>query len=253
MAEAGYAPLGSQLGDEPCPCEDTEEMFWLRESDDYESRLKLGNLLSGRYRFREAVEAYRSAEKIRSDDPGLYVRLGGACLTLRRFGEAKEAYEKVRALGGSEKSVAYPMGVWHYLREEYREAAEAFARVLPCGDEMKIAILYWHALSCMRGNLPDGLLGTYREDMQVGHHTAYRTAVGVMLGRRDADETFRQAEADKNDLDAVIALYGISVCLACRGRTAEAGAVLDRLLERGSVWPCVSYLSAWNDRNNGDG
>lgn len=49
MDEEKHASLESQLGNAPCLCEDTEEMFWLRESDDYESRVKLGNLLSGQY------------------------------------------------------------------------------------------------------------------------------------------------------------------------------------------------------------
>lgn len=38
MGEVRYASLKSQPGREPCLAEDTEEMFWLRESDDYESR-----------------------------------------------------------------------------------------------------------------------------------------------------------------------------------------------------------------------
>ena len=53
-------------------------------SDDYASRLKCGNLLARQYRYREAVELYRRAERIRQDDPALYLRLGGALLTLFR-------------------------------------------------------------------------------------------------------------------------------------------------------------------------
>ncbi|MDE7366296.1 MAG: hypothetical protein K2N24_02950 [Lachnospiraceae bacterium] len=35
------ATLESQLYDAPCTIEDTEEMFWLRESDDYQSKISL--------------------------------------------------------------------------------------------------------------------------------------------------------------------------------------------------------------------
>ncbi|MFQ7618693.1 hypothetical protein, partial [[Clostridium] scindens] len=94
MEVSKYASIESQLGNAPCFCEDTEEMFWLRESDDYKSRVRLGNLLSKQYRFREAIDAYHSAEMIRSDDPLLYVSIGGAYLTLRRFDEAKKAYDR---------------------------------------------------------------------------------------------------------------------------------------------------------------
>ena len=32
MGEVKYASLESQLGNAPCLCEDTEEMFWLGEN-----------------------------------------------------------------------------------------------------------------------------------------------------------------------------------------------------------------------------
>lgn len=121
MHEVKYASIDSQLGNAPCLCEDTEEMFWLRESDDYESQIKLGNLLSGQYRFREAVDAYH------------------------------------------------------------------------------------------------------------------------------ADETLRQAEQDKNDLNAVVTMYGITVYLEYCEKKEEARKVKESLLRRKSVWPCISYLAAWND------
>lgn len=252
MNEIKYASLESQLGNAPCLCEDTEEMFWLRESDDYESRVQLGNLLSGQYRFCEALDAYRFAEKIRDNDPMLYIRLGGACLTLRYFDEAKKAYDKSRSLTGDRKLVAYQMGVWHYLQENYGAAADCFAEVLPCEDEMKIAILYWHALCCMRGDLPAGLLITYHDDMKVGHHTAYQSAVKVFLGKISAEEALRQAEQDKNDLNAVIAMYGIAGYFEHRGNRTGAKEVMKSLLRRESVWPCISYLTAWNDMRAAD-
>ena len=247
MDEVKYASLESQLGNAPCLCEDTEEMFWLRESDDYESRVKLGNLLSGQYRFREALDAYRFAEKIRADDPMLYIRMGGAYLTLRYFDEAKKAYDKSCSLSCNEKSVAYPMGVWYYLQRHYEDAANHFAKVLPCGDELKIAILYWNALCCMRGNLPDKLLTTYHDDMQVGHHTAYQTALEVFLGKISAEEALQKAEQDKNDLNAVVAMYGVAGYLEYCGNRIEAKEVTKSLLRRETVWPCISYLAAWND------
>ena len=38
MGEVRYASLKSQPGREPCLAEGAEELFWLRESDDYESK-----------------------------------------------------------------------------------------------------------------------------------------------------------------------------------------------------------------------
>ena len=248
MDAANYASLDSQLGDAPCRCEDTEEMFWLRESDDYESRVRLGNLLSGQYRFREALDAYRSAARIRGDDPALWLRMGGAHLTLRHFDEAKAAYDRSCLLSGSEKTAAFQMGVWHYLRGDYRSAAERFAAVPPCSDELLIAVLYWHALSCMRNQFPDGLITAYRDGLQVGHHTAYRSAVELFLGRISPKEAFSRAAREENDLDAVILLYGLSRYFAHGGDRPASEEAMAALLRRESVWPCISYLAAWNDR-----
>lgn len=38
-----YASMDSQLGYVECEVEDMEEMFWLRELDDYQSMVSLGN------------------------------------------------------------------------------------------------------------------------------------------------------------------------------------------------------------------
>lgn len=111
MEEIKYASIQSQLGDATCEVEDTEEMFWLRESDDYQSCVRLGNILAGQYRFKEAVSAYEKALLIRQNDAMLYLRLGGAELTLLRFEAARKNYQAALAYGASEKSTAYPLGV----------------------------------------------------------------------------------------------------------------------------------------------
>lgn len=250
MTELKYASIESQLYNDSCDCDDTEEMFWLREADDYDSKVRLGNLLSRQYRFHDAIDAYHLAELIRADDPMLYVRLGGAYLSLFQFEEAKEAYDRSVLLSGDEKSILFQKGIWYYLKKEYSLATDCFSKVLPCGDEMAIAVLYWHGLSCMRGNICDNLIGVYREDMVVGHHTAYRDAVEVIIGRISSDEIIHKVENDKDDLNYVIALYGIYVYLNFSGKTEEAKRIMELLLERNSVWPCVSYLAAWNDKYN---
>lgn len=54
-----YASMDSQLGYAECEVEDTEEMFWLRELDDYQSMVSLGNALAGQYRFQDADETLK--------------------------------------------------------------------------------------------------------------------------------------------------------------------------------------------------
>lgn len=69
-----------------------------------------------------------------------------------------------------------------------------------------------------------------------------------LLGKTDADEALRQAGQNKNDLNAVVTLYGVAVYLEHIGRKEWAAGAVAALLERQSVWPCISYLAAWNDR-----
>ncbi len=243
------ATLESQLGHAACPAEDTEDMFWLRETDDYGSKVALGNALARQYRFRDAASAYREALEIRDDEPMTWIRLGGAELTLFRFEPAREAFHQCLDRGGGKKSIAYHMGFWHYLRGDYPGAADWFRKCLPCGDEMKIAVIYWHTLSCVRGGQASELLPQYSPEMQVGHHTAYAAAVSVFCGEKNVETVQRQGLEDPEDLNASITLYGLTAWLEGQGRNAEAAALRKQLLKRDSAWPCLSYLAAWHDEH----
>ena len=110
---------------------------------------------------------------------------------------------------------------------------------------MKIAIIYWHTLAAFRGSFTPELLQEYQADMDVGHHIAYKTAVSVFAGERD----WNQVSATNHALDDAVLFYGLSVYSEKLGKNAEAEHDIDKVLEQESVWPCISYLAAWNDRN----
>lgn len=245
MDKSKKASLKSQLLDEICEVEDTEEMFWLRESDDYQSCVALGNALAAQYRFKDAIDAYEKARSIKADEDMLYIRIGGANLTLFRFSEAKKNYEKALSYGASEKSLSFPIGLWHYLSEEYEQAAVFFKKCLPCNGEMKIAAIYWHTLAAFRGNLFPELLEDYQSGMDVGHHIAYQMAVSVFIGECE----WNQITSFQNELDKAIYFYGLSVYLEHLEKREKANEYKDEVLKNSSVWPCVSYLAAWNDSN----
>ena len=249
MDEIIRAGLDSQLLDAPCFVEDTEDMFWLREADDYQSRVTYGNALAEQYRFKEAVEAYKNALKIHADDWKLLSRLAGAELTLRRFDEAMARYHCCLDLGADKKVIAYPLGIGCYLQKDYEAAATWFEHCLPCDDEMAIAVIYWHTLSCYRCNHVPTLLNDYHADMEVGHHTAYQLAVSVFYGESDLDDALAKIENENDDLNFVIALYGLCGYLDFFGQKNDSEKYLNQLLKHDKFWPCVSYLAAWNDAN----
>ena len=237
----------SQLGTGPCGVTDTEEMFWLRQNDDYQSKLALAGALVSQYRYREAVDAFRDAERIRSDDPSLYLRLGGALLTVRRFDEANDAYLNFLRLGGKRQSAAYPLGIRHYLTGEYALAAESFEKCLPCGNEMLIAVIYWHCIACLRASKAPRLLDKYCPGMNVGHHGAYARVVSVFSGEKPLSDALDSISDDENELDFCIEAYGLACRLEAEGRKSESRELMLRLLTRTEVWPNVAYLAAWND------
>ena len=240
------ATLESQLNNAPCEVEDTEEMFWLRESDDCQSKIKLGNALAAQYRFRDAIEAYSQAYAIKPENPTISLCLAGSYLTLFMFDEAKTAYENAHKAGASEKSLAYPLGILNYLSGNYRKAADLFAACLPCGGEMKIAAIYWHTLASYKGDFTPALLSDYSEDMEVGHHTAYKQAVSVFVGSTDINSV----APTKGDLNNSILKYGLSVYADHIGNILMSKQLLNETLSCKSMWPNVSYLAAYHDYNN---
>ncbi|MCR4791311.1 MAG: tetratricopeptide repeat protein [Lachnospiraceae bacterium] len=238
------ASIESQTGNEPVTVEDTEEMYWLRQNDDLQSKVKLGNLLSSQYRFREAIEVWGRALEEFPSEKILNHRIGAACLTLFDFEGCKAAFDRLISSGGDPKALAYPLGIMHYLQKEYIPAAECFEKILPCDGEMMIAVIYWHCLCDLRAGKEMHFLDHYDPGMDVGHHAAYGLIVSVMAGSTPADEVLEKLDS-MNDLDLCIAGYGMYQVLKSRG--IEDDTLLQRVLGCTDVWPNVAYLAAWND------
>ncbi|MCR5738802.1 MAG: hypothetical protein K6G43_03220 [Lachnospiraceae bacterium] len=236
----------SQLGTAPVTVEDTEEMFWLRQNDDLQSKITLGNLLSSQYRYREAISIWNKASEDHPSERSLYLRIGAAYLTLFEFEASDNAFEKYIDLGGAESDILYPLGMSHYLKGEYEKASGYFERIPPCGDEMLIAVIYWHLLCDIRLGGELSFLKHYHSDMDAGHHGAYKLVVSVLAGEKDPDEALSEITTETGDLDYCIAGYGLYCILKSRG--IEDTVLMEKILSRKEVWPSVSYLAAWNDK-----
>ena len=238
----------SQLFGGVCDARDTEEMSWLRLSDDYQSMVKLASLLISQYRYNDALRAFRRAQKIKPSDASLCVREGGTCLTLLDFDGAKSAYDKAISLGANKKALAYPLAVREFLTGDYEKAAKCFRECLPCDNELEIAVIYWEIISSRKSGKPSALSKSYDKSMNPGHHTAYKLAVDYMLGYMTENEALERLESTKSDLDFVVAAYGIASHMIYDGRKEQGEALIKELLGRESVWPCISFLAVLADK-----
>ncbi|HRT81549.1 MAG TPA: tetratricopeptide repeat protein [Oscillospiraceae bacterium] len=244
------ATLKSQLYDDPCDAEDTEQIFWLRQADDYKSRFLLGNALAAQYRFKEAAEAFESALRIKRDDPKLFYSLGGTYLTLRRFEEAKSAYDACLDLSIDEKFTALPMGFWHYLKGDYSSAAIMFEKCFPANDETAVAAIYWHTLSSLRDKTEAHLLKNYDIPMDVDHHKAYSDALQLLTNRISLTSYLEKLKSEDDDLNFSVLMYAAVLFQESEGQFDESQFLLNALLKRDKAWPSLPYLAAWGDTCN---
>ncbi len=243
------ASRDSQLGSASCAVGDTEEMYWLRQNDDAQSKLALAGALIGQYRYREAAQALESALKLRSGDAAIWSRLGGVRLTLLDFDGSLAAYEQARRCGAEEKTLAFPLAVRAYMLGDFAAAAERFANCLPCDGETAVSVIYWHTLCRLREGREPDLLCRRGTIGSVGHHSAYLKAVSLFAG--DVTATGLADElTSANDLDFAIAGYGLYRYLSREGGTDGSSVLLGQILDRESVWPCIASLAAWNDARN---
>ncbi len=177
--ENNFATLESQLGDDICTVEDTEEIFWLKTSDDYQSKVKAGDLLVRQYRFKDAIKEYQNACRIKQNDFMLYIKLGGAYLILFKFDEAESCYNSALEYGVKEENVAFYFDIMNFLKGNYSGAISHFERTNVNNGEMLISVIYWHTVASFRNGSNPSFLNKYSENMEVGHHTAYKAAVSL--------------------------------------------------------------------------
>ena len=225
--------------------DDTDDIRELRKKDDYQGLIELGNALSEQYRFREAASVWSRAAVMKEADAKLYLRIGGAYLTTREFEDAINAYKKYLSFGGSEKDISFPMGIRHYLMGEYQQAAHCFEQCLPCDEETLISVIYWHCLCCLRSGDAFSLLTYYHPNMDIGHHTAYNQIVSILAGETRLEDALPDIVSEPDDLNYCISAYGAFCIMNAKGKRDNA--LLQGILKRREIWPCIAYLAAWND------
>ena len=250
-----HASCESQFRGLPHGLADTPEIAACRaEPETYEGLLSLAEALCWQLRFREAIDVLTRAIALAPERIEAYRRRGPKYLDTLQFRAALDDYTLCEHTDGVSVESRYRIGMAHYMLREYEAAAAAFSDSLLLvsrDDDMCIADIYWLVLSLLRtGKNADAhsiLRQHYAPDMYVGHHTAYEKAMRVAAGFAELDETLAELEAEPEDLQYVMAVYGLMVLLESRGEPARAAALREKILRRDGFWYCFSYLAAYSD------
>ena len=215
---------------------------------DHDGFVALGNALTKQLKYRKAANAYSLALELSPDNVDTLRLRAGRYISTLQCELAISDLERCLTLGGDELDIRYRLGLCRYFMGQYEEAMDQLDLCMPlCDDEMGIAVIYWHTLSAYRCRCEATLLRHYHKNMAVGHHTAYEKAVGVCSGLGRAEELANTLDNEPEDMEYVIAAYGLGMFLKHSGEAEKGIRMLGDIISRDGFWPCYSYLAAWQD------
>lgn len=239
-----HASAASQLRGKPCPL--------TGRADSYDGWMALGKELSHELRYLEAIEAYSQAIRIAPRRIDALRQRAGKRLATLQPEKAMADFEKCRMLGGEESDLSYRMGLCWFYAGVYGMAIREFSHCWDvCDDELGIGAIFWSMIAAWRSGREASLLGYYRDDMDVGHHTAYAFAVRTALGKIPLEDALWALDIEKEDLEFSMMAYGVAAYCEHIGETETAQALYREILVRDSFWISFGYLAAWNDRKRG--
>jgi len=242
-----HASAASQLGNAPCDLADAPEVTALRSARSYDELLQLGQALCYQLRYHDAIEVYSKAIELEPDNILAVRQRAARYISTLQPEKAIEDFLRCRELGGDEIDISYRLGICYYLAENYSAAMAELTRCFPlCDDEMGIAVIFWNTLCAWRsGKIPSLLYCSYREDMQVGHHTAYAFAMKLAAERISHIQALEALGKQTDDLEYSIMAYGVAEFLDHNGM--DSSALRENLIERDSFWISYCYIAAWKD------
>ena len=249
-----FEPLHSmpvnELAGHPHTLEDSPAVSTLRGKLDYASLMDLAAALCRQLRYRDALEVYDMVLVLYPDSREARLKRAVRCLTTLQVEQAIPELRRCRAEGETADEIGYRLGLSCYYAERYDEAMDALAEAYPFYDgEMGVAAMYWHTMAALRCGKEPTLLREFREDMDVGHHVAYKFVMSLLTGALSWDEALTKLpDPEISDLDYAMMAYGMAISAESRGKRETAVQLIDTVLPRDSFWIGFGYLAAWNDR-----
>jgi tetratricopeptide (TPR) repeat protein len=199
----------------------------IRETDGYLSRRMLGAVLLAQHRFAEAIEAGRSAQALRPDDPWNLGVIGDAALELGRYDEAFAAFDRMATLRPNAASYAR-ISYARELQGDIDGAIDAMRMAIEATSPRDAEALAWHwsqvgALERAAGRFD--LAGrAYGRALHAfpGHPYALGGRARLVLAIGDVDQAMREFRALFDAMPTPELGAAIGDIHARRGEAAEA-------------------------------
>ena len=251
-----HADMASQFFGMPHRVPDTEEITGLRNkletsTEDYGIIMTLAESLSFQLRYREAIELYDRALKIRPRSlDALQARAGRHFKTLQ-FGKSLDDYVACDRISPDDREIIYRLGIVEYAVGINVEAESHFAR---CFDmytddpEMLVASAFWLALAESRTKSGAGLWKTYDFSLSTPHHAGYNDGLRVLAGIDSAEETYEKWREHEDKLQASIALYALVIHYRNEGDKKREGEIYSELMTTDEYWAGITYVAAFAER-----
>jgi tetratricopeptide (TPR) repeat protein len=240
-----------------------------RAPEDADSLIWMGRRTAYLGRYREAIDVYTRALAIHPDDARIYRHRGHRYLTVRELDRAIADFERAADLvegipdeiepDGLPNAINQPLStlqfnIWyhlalaHYVRGDLEQALEAQRRCLEVSGnpDLLVATSYWLYMTLVRtGRESEAaeLLEGIAADMEIIENDAYHQLLLLFKGERTVED-LAGPSGDAATLQSTTTAYGVGAWHLLEGRTAEAHATWERIIEGRNQWPAFGYLAA---------
>jgi tetratricopeptide (TPR) repeat protein len=239
------------------------------DSDDADNIIWYGRRIAYTGDYRGAIEVFSEGVEKHPDDPRFYRHRGHRYISIRELDRAIADFEKaVTLIEGTEDEIEpdgapnaagipvstlhsniwYHLGLSYYLKGDLENALRVYeiAIAQSPNDDMRVATTHWHYMTLqLLGREADAVavLEPIHEDMNVIESMPYHQLCLLYKGEA---ETGRVMSANVTEAGGDSAMYGIANWHYYNGRTAEAKAGFEMMIEK-SGWASFGRIAAESD------
>lgn len=222
---------------------------YLKNPNDKNTLIALGDALSFQMRYNEALKYYRKAVELYPDDYCAHRKCAIRYMSVLNIDAARREFEWCDIRTDDKLDIKYRLALCAYYDGNYKEARKILIDCYPLAEnngEMYIAVLYWHLQCLVRlgMNISEALKYFYA-DLDGGHHIGYMQTVRLFL----TDDIRAGDIIDRNDeLNSSIYLYGLYAYHLRNGRLDEAFRTFDKMLGLDTYFSSFAYIGAYCEK-----